>query len=85
MRLEATRTLRRFPQDAELKEAYLRILRLDPNPGVRVEAVEALAEAVERIGKPDPKTIEALRATMRDEENLYVRVRSEEIIEGVSL
>jgi hypothetical protein len=92
VRLEATRTLRRFPQDAELKEAYLRILRLDPNPGVRVEAVEALAEAVEalaeaveRIGKPDPKTIEALRATMRDEENLYVRVRSEEIIEGVSL
>ncbi|MBD3409205.1 MAG: hypothetical protein GF419_03285 [Ignavibacteriales bacterium] len=85
VRLEATRTLRRFPQDAELKEAYLRILRLDPNPGVRVEAVEALAEAVERIGKPDPKTIETLKTTMRDEENLYVRVRSEEIIEGVSL
>lgn len=85
VRLAATRTLKRFPQDAELKKAYLHILSRDPNPGVRVEAVEALAEAVERVGKPDPETIEALKAAMRDEENLYVRVRSEEIIEGRAL
>src|SRR5206468_11686578 len=58
-----------------LFRSFLEALSSDPNPGVRLVAVDALAAGAKEV--PDAKTIESLREKAFDPtENGYVRAKA---------
>lgn len=83
VRLRAVETLTTLPASGstETRAALIEALKSDPNPSVRIKAVEALANLA-RSG--DAAAVDTLRqkATQQDE-NAYVRVKAAEALSNI--
>jgi len=67
------------------RDALIEALKSDPNPAVRLKAVEALARMASSGQQLDAETIDMLRQkASQDDENLYVRVKAAEALSTVS-
>ena len=87
VRISAIDTLKTLPGTvtAETRQALIDALKSDPNPAVRIKAVEALANITRNGGSMDPATLDTLRATAsQDDEILYVRVKAAEALNNIS-
>jgi HEAT repeat protein len=69
----------------ETREALIEALKNDPNPAVRIKAVEALANLA-RTGALDVNTIDTLRQkASQPDENLYVRAKAAEVLGNIRM
>lgn len=68
----------------DTRDALIEALKSDPNPAVRIKAVEALANLA-RTGAPlDSETVNTLRMkASQDDENVYVRVKAAEALSNI--
>jgi hypothetical protein len=86
VRLRAVDTLTALPGggSSETREALIQALRSDPNPAVRIKAVEALANLA-RNGDPlDTAAVDMLRQkASQQDENVYVRVKAAEALSNI--
>ena len=58
-------------------------LKSDPNPAVRIKAVEALA-IIARSGTLDAEAVDTLRQkASQNDENLYVRMKAAEALKNI--
>jgi hypothetical protein len=83
MRLRAMETLTTLPASgsAETRAALIEALKSDPNPSVRIKAVEALANLA-RSG--DAAAVDTLRQkAVQQDENAYVRVKAAEALSSI--
>jgi len=66
------------------RDALIEALKNDPNPAVRLKAVEALANGAS-AGKPlDAEMLDTLRQkASQNDENLYVRMKAAEVLKNV--
>ena len=67
------------------RDALIEALKSDPNPAVRLKAVEALARMASSGKQLDPAAIDMLREkASQNDENLYVRVKAAEALSNLS-
>ena len=65
-------------------DALIQALKSDPNPAVRLKAVEALANLARSGTALDPAAVDMLRQkASQDDENLYVRVKAAEALSNI--
>jgi len=70
----------------QARNALIEALKNDPNPAVRIKAVEALTNMLSGEGSIDSITIETLRdKASQTDENPYVRVKAAEALSQLSL
>src|SRR6185436_19299218 len=89
VRIRAVDTLTNLPPNVTLatasptRDALIEALKSDPNPAVRLKAVEALA-MLAQSGGLDAQAVDTLRqkATQHDE-NLYVRMKAAEALRSI--
>lgn len=81
VRREALKTLGSFPFDEEIKQTYLHVLMQDANPAMRIAAINALDSA--RMQSPDAELLNVLKQRMQSDENSYVRIRAQAVLEEV--
>lgn len=90
VRIKAADTLNtlapKVPVTAEVtRDALVEALKSDPNPAVRIKAIEALARMAFSGKQLDPEAIDMLRQkASQDDENLYVRVKAAEALSTLS-
>ncbi len=66
------------------RDALIDALKNDPNPSVRIKAVEALAKMASSGQSLDAETVDTLRAKVsQGDENLYVRVKAAEALSKI--
>ncbi len=86
MRLSAVETLSTLPASgsSETREALIQALKSDPNPAVRIKAVEALANLTRNGETLDSATVDTLRQKANQlDENVYVRVKAAEALGNI--
>ncbi|HET7712475.1 MAG TPA: HEAT repeat domain-containing protein [Thermoanaerobaculia bacterium] len=87
VRINAIDTLRTLPPQMSTdstRSALIDALRSDPNPAVRMKAVEALAKLASSGVTLDAATVDTLRQkASQDSENLYVRVKAAEALSNI--
>ncbi len=71
VRLRAAKVLKALPLTGNIKKAFIRVLLKDPNPAVRMAAVEALSPAQ---GEVD--VLPVLQDAARDDENEFIRLKT---------
>jgi hypothetical protein len=88
VRMAAVETLKDFPvaiPSADTRSALIDALKSDPNPAVRLKAIEALANMARQGGNFDTATVDTLRAkASQDDENVYVRVKAAELLKDMN-
>jgi HEAT repeat protein len=68
----------------QTRDALIDALKSDPNPAVRIKAVEALANMTRGGTTLDPSMVDTLRQkASQDDENLYVRVKAAEALSNI--
>jgi hypothetical protein len=83
VRGEALKTLRHYPMDNDIRDAFLFVLTHDKNPGIRIAAINCL-DSTRVVGASlDRGTLEVLRERMNRDENNYIRLRAKAVIEEV--
>ena len=71
-------------QSVKTKAALIQALKSDPNPAVRIKAVEALANLARSGATLDAATLDTLRQkAVQDNENVYVRVKAAEALSSI--
>ncbi|MGZ7033224.1 MAG: HEAT repeat domain-containing protein, partial [Thermoanaerobaculia bacterium] len=66
------------------RDALIEALRSDPNPAVRIKAVDALAKLAGSGATLDSAAVDMLRQkASQDDENLYVRVKAAEALSKI--
>jgi hypothetical protein len=86
VRLRAVDTLTSLPPSGstETREALIEALKSDPNPAVRMKAVEALANLARSGEALDPAAVDMLRQkASQQDENVYVRVKAAEALSNI--
>ena len=86
MRIRAVDTLTTLsgPGSESTRDALIEALKSDPNPAVRIKAVEALANMARSGSTFDTATVDTLRQkAAQDDENLYVRVKAAEVLSSI--
>jgi len=86
VRIRAVETLRNFPPEVatQTRDALIDALKSDPNPAVRLKAVEALANMIRKGEVLDTATLDTLRQkASQNDENLYVRVKAAEALGSI--
>ncbi|MBX2992366.1 MAG: HEAT repeat domain-containing protein [Bacteroidetes bacterium] len=81
VRREALKTLGSFPFDEEIKQTYLHVLMQDTNPAMRIAAINGLDSA--RMQSPDADLLNVLKQRIQSDENSYVRIRAQAVLEEV--
>ena len=88
-RIRAIETLQKLPtkltsNGEATRKALIEALKNDPNPSVRIKAVEALANLA-NSGQPlDAQAVDTLRQkAAQNDENLYVRVKAAEALSKI--
>jgi hypothetical protein len=83
VRGEALKTLRHYPMDNDIREAFLFVLGHDKNPGIRIAAINCL-DSTRVVGASlDRGMLEVLRERMNRDDNNYIRLRAKAVIEEV--
>ena len=86
VRIRAIETLTTLPASvaSQTRDALIDALKSDPNPAVRIKAVEALANMTRGGAALDPSMVDTLRQKAnQDDENLYVRVKAAEALSNI--
>lgn len=86
VRIRAIETLTTLPPSvaSQTRDALIEALKSDPNPAVRIKAVEALANMTRSGAALDPSMVDTLRQKAnQDDENLYVRVKAAEALSNI--
>jgi len=88
MRIAAADMLKTLPAKATrtepTRDALIEALRSDPNPAVRIKAVEALAKMASSGQTLGPEAVDMLRQkASQNDENLYVRVKAAEALSQI--
>jgi hypothetical protein len=87
VRIMAVETLKDLPVDSpsdDTRLALIAALKSDPNPAVRLKAIEALANMNKQGSTFDVATVDTLREkAAQDDENLYVRVKAAELLKDI--
>jgi len=86
VRIRAIETLTTLPPSvaSQTRDALIEALKSDPNPAVRIKAVEALANMTRSGAALDAATVDTLRQkASQDDENLYVRVKAAEALSNI--
>jgi hypothetical protein len=81
VRKVALDALRRFPPDREIRDLLLDVLLHDPNPGLRIAAINTLDSLQIRGYLPDAHMREALRDQLQTDDNPYIRVKAKSILQ----
>jgi HEAT repeat protein len=69
---------------SDTREALIQALKSDPNPSVRIKAVEALATLARNGATFDSATVDTLRQkAVQGDENVYVRVKAAEALSSI--
>jgi len=77
-------TLNRMPASSDTRSALIHALKSDPNPAVRIKAVEALANLARTGATFDSATVDTLRQkAVQGDENVYVRVKAAEALSSI--
>lgn len=84
VRKQALLALEALPFDEEVKQTYLFVLANDSNPGMRVTAINLLANARMEGHYMGPDVVETLKNQMNSEESNYIRARTGAFIQEVS-
>lgn len=74
VRLKALDALRPYARDTETRQVLAQVLLTDDNPGVRTQAIDLLVQSKE------PEVAGVLQQLLRQEENSYVRSRSQKAL-----
>ncbi len=85
-RIRAVDSLKTMPasvSSATTQQALIDALKNDPNPAVRIKAVETLAQLAQNGKVLDTRTLDTLRAKTFDDEVMYVRVKAAEALSNV--
>jgi hypothetical protein len=82
VRKTALEKLLRHPADREIRDGLLHMLLTDGNPGLRVAAIKGLDSLAARGYEPDARMRKSLTDHLRNEDNLFVRVKTESILKG---
>ena len=86
VRIRAIETLTTLPPSvaSQTRDALIDALKSDPNPAVRIKAVEALANMTRTGAVLDPSMVDTLRQKAnQNDENLYVRVKAAEALSNI--
>jgi hypothetical protein len=86
VRIRVVDTLKTLPPQTSgvSREALIDALKNDPNPAVRLKAIEALAQMARGGATLDAATLDTLRQKASEQnENLYVRVKAAEALSSV--
>ncbi|HVE73081.1 MAG TPA: HEAT repeat domain-containing protein [Thermoanaerobaculia bacterium] len=86
VRIRAIETLGTLPPSvaSQTRDALIEALKSDPNPAVRIKAVEALVNMTRSGTALDPTMVDTLRQKAnQDDENLYVRVKAAEALSNI--
>jgi hypothetical protein len=76
VRLRAAQVLRALPINDGIKKTFIRVLMKDPNPSIRIEAVEALSQV-----KEAKDVFPVLQDAAKDDENEFIRLKTSNAIE----
>ena len=86
VRIRAVETLKEMPasNSVDTRAALIEALRSDPNPAVRIKAVDALAKLAGSGADLNGAAVDTLRQkAAQDDENLYVRVKAAEALSKI--
>ncbi len=75
VRLKAAKVLKALPISRNIKRAFIRVLFKDPNPAIRIEALDALSQVQEQDVVP------ILRNAAKDDDNEFVRLQASRTLE----
>jgi len=82
VRREALAALEKFPFDDTVKGAFLYVLANDPNPGLRISAIDVLVTKV--AGQIwDREILRTLKNKMQTDDNKYIRVHAKNLLEDI--
>ncbi len=84
VRLKALDGLKDHAGDPETRKVLTRVLLADDNPGVRTKAIDLLMQAGGAQRMTDPATVGALQELLRKEENNYIRLRTQRVLQEVN-
>ncbi|MCG8604794.1 HEAT repeat domain-containing protein [bacterium] len=76
VRLKAAKVLSMLPMTPEIKAAFIRVLLKDPNPALRMEAVDALSKL-----KEEEDVVPVFQEASNDDENEFIRLRTSKELE----
>ncbi len=76
VRLRAAQALRSLPMNDVIKKAFIRILIKDPNPSIRIVAVEALSQV-----KEEADVLPVFQDVAKDDENDFIRLKTSSALE----
>ncbi len=76
VRLRAAQSLRTLPINDKIEKAFIRVLMKDPNPSIRIEAMEALSQV-----KEAEDVLPVLQDAAKDDENEFIRLRTSGALE----
>jgi len=77
VRKQALAALENFPVDNEIRDALLFVLNNDPNPAMRIAAIDAIRTERYR----DPEVLRVLEEKMHTDGNEYIRYRSRAVVQ----
>jgi len=80
VRKQAMTALLNFPFDNDVRDALLFVLNNDPNPAMRIAAIDGIKTERYR----DPEVLRVLKDKRRTDGNEYIRLRSNAIYEEVT-
>lgn len=83
VRREALNALIKFPFDDEIRDAFLFVLSNDRNSGMRVSAINALAELKVQGKSLDEKIINELNRKAQYDESDFIRIRAASLVKEV--
>ena len=75
VRLKAAKILQQLPLNERIKKAFIQILLKDPNPALRIEAINALSTTNENIALP------IFENAAEDDANEFVRLKASKVLE----
>jgi HEAT repeat protein len=81
VRKEALQAILRYQADRDVRDALLYVLLHDANPGLRIAAINGLDSLETRGYEPDDSFLKTLREKIQNDDNLYVRVKAQSILE----
>ncbi len=82
VRKVALEALEQLPYDSDIKESFLYVLINDNNPGLRISAIDGLVtKAAGQV--MDSEILKTLREKVYSDNNKYIRVRAQNLIEDI--
>jgi hypothetical protein len=84
VRREALNALKKLPYDDELRDTYLFVLANDVNPGLKVAAINALAELKLQGRSIDNELKNVIDNELGNGDQNYIRLKAASLIQGVN-